>query len=78
MPNIASRVSRTASYALSNVFTPMLDEMAQSGGFADFLRLKPGIRKGTYLYKGNLTNKSLADKFGMKYSDIDLMIGMFM
>ncbi len=78
VPNIASRVSRTASYALSNVFTPMLDEMAQSGGFADFLRLKPGIRKGTYLYKGNLTNKSLADKFGMKYSDIDLMIGMFM
>lgn len=78
VPNIASRVSRTASYALSNVFTPMLDEMAQSGGFSDFLRLKPGIRKGTYLYKGNLTNKSLADKFAIKYHDIDLMIGMFM
>jgi alanine dehydrogenase len=78
VPNIASRVSRTASYALSNVFTPMLDEMAQAGGFADFLRLKPGIRKGTYLYRGSLTNKSLADKFGIKYHDMDLMIGMFM
>lgn len=78
VPNIASRVSRTASYALSNVFTPMLDEMAQSGGFADFLRLKPGIRKGTYLYRGSLTNKSLADKFGIKYQDMDLIIGLFM
>ena len=78
VPNIASRVSRTASYALSNVFSPMLDEMAQAGGFADFLRLKPGIRKGTYLYRGSLTNKSLADKFGIKYHDMDLMIGMFM
>ncbi|MBL7811269.1 MAG: alanine dehydrogenase [Bacteroidetes bacterium] len=78
VPNIASRVSRTASYALSNVFTPMLDEMAQMGGFADYLRLKPGVRKGTYLFKGCLTNKNLADKFGIKYHDIDLMAGMFL
>lgn len=78
VPNIASRVSRTASYALSNVFTPMLDEMGQLGGFGDFLRLKSGIRKGTYLFKGSLTNKNLADKFGIKYHDIDLMAGMFL
>lgn len=78
VPNIASRVSRTASYALSNVFTPMLDEMASMGGFADYLRLKAGIRKGTYLFKGSLTNKHLADKFGLKYHDIDLMAGMFL
>jgi alanine dehydrogenase len=78
IPNIASRVSRTASYALSNVFTPMLDEMANLGGFSDYLRLKPGIRKGTYLYKGSLTNRDLADKFGIRCHDIDLMAGMFL
>lgn len=78
VPNIASRVSRTASYALSNVFTPMLDEMSQIGGFGDFLRLKSGIRKGTYLFKGSLTNRNLADKFSIKYHDIDLMAGMFL
>jgi alanine dehydrogenase len=78
VPNIASRVSRTASYALSNVFTPLLDEMGQMGGFADFLRLKSGARKGTYLFKGSLTNKNLADKFGIKYHDIDLMAGMWL
>lgn len=78
VPNIASRVSRTASYTLSNVFTPMLDEMAQMGGFGDFLKMKAGVRKGTYLYRGSLTNKNLADKFGIKYHDIDLMVGLFM
>lgn len=78
VPNIASRVSRTASYALSNVFTPLLDEMSAIGGFPDFLRQKPGIRKGTYLYKGSLTNKSLSDKFGIRYHDIDLMAGLFL
>jgi alanine dehydrogenase len=77
VPNIASRVSRTASYALSNVFTPLLDEMGTMGGFADFLRLKPGVRKGTYLFKGSLTNQNLANKFGIRYHDIDLMAGMF-
>jgi alanine dehydrogenase len=78
VPNIASRVSRTASYALSNVFTPLLDEMASLGGFADYLRLKPGIRKGTYLFKGSLTNRDLADKFGIRCHDIDLMAGMYL
>lgn len=78
VPNIASRVSRTASYALSNVFTPMLEEMASMGGFSDYLRLKPGIRKGSYLYKGSLTNKELADKFGIRWHDIDLLAGLFL
>jgi alanine dehydrogenase len=78
IPNIASRVSRTASYALSNVFSPMLDEMAQMGGFAEFVKHKPGIRKGTYLYRGNLTNKNLSDKFGFKYQDIDLLAGLYL
>jgi len=78
IPNIASRVSRTASYALSNVFSPMLDEMANMGGFSEFLKNKPGIRKGTYLYRGNLTNKNLSDKFGLKYHDIDLLAGLYL
>jgi alanine dehydrogenase len=56
----------------------MLDEMAQMGGFGDFLKMKAGVRKGTYLYRGSLTNKNLADKFGIKYHDIDLMVGLFM
>jgi len=77
VPNIASRVSRTASYALSNIFTPLLIDMADTGGFNEYLRFRPGARKGTYLFKGTLTNKALADKFSIRFQDIDLMVGMF-
>jgi len=56
----------------------MLDEMANMGGFSEFLKNKPGIRKGTYLYRGNLTNKNLSDKFGLKYHDIDLLAGLYL
>jgi alanine dehydrogenase len=77
VPNIASRVSRTASYALSNIFTPLLMDMAETGGFHEYLRFRAGARKGTYLLKGLLTNKTLAEHYNMRYQDINLLIGMF-
>lgn len=74
VPNIASRVSRTASYALSNIFTPMLIEMGDEGGFNEFLWSHKGIRKGVYIYKGNLTNTHLAARFGLNAKEIDFLI----
>jgi len=78
VPNITSRVGRTASYALSNVFTPLMDTMNMNGGFSDSLRKNKGLRNGTYLFKGNLTNKALADKFNLKYHDLDLIAGIYL
>lgn len=77
VPNIPSRVSRTASYALSNIFTPMLEEIVTQGGFAEALKINKGLRRGTYMYKGSLTNKQLAQKFGLPFKDLDLMVGIF-
>ncbi len=77
VPNIPSRVSRTASYALSNLFTPLLEEIVTQGGFAEAIKINRGLRRGTYMYKGSLTNKQLALKFGLPYKDLDLMVGVF-
>lgn len=77
VPNITSRVSRTASYALSNLFTPMLEEIVVQGGFAEALKVNKGLRRGTYMYKGNLTNRQLAQKFGLPFKDLDLIVGIF-
>lgn len=77
VPNIPSRVSRTASYALSNLFTPMLEAIVTQGGFAEALKINKGLRRGTYMYKGGLTNKELAQKFGLPFKDLDLMVGLF-
>ncbi|WP_416171475.1 alanine dehydrogenase [Algoriphagus boritolerans] len=37
VPNIASRVARTASYSLSNIFTPLILQMADLGGAEEMI-----------------------------------------
>ncbi|MBI1183973.1 alanine dehydrogenase [bacterium] len=74
VPNIPSRVSRTASYALSNVFANMLLEMGKSGGFKNYVWEKEYIRESVYLYGGLLTNDFIGEKFGLQSKDINLLI----
>lgn len=74
VPNIASRVSRTASYALSNVFAPILLSIGEEGGIENMLRRDAGVRNGVYVYNGILTNKFLGETFNLPYKDIDLLM----
>jgi alanine dehydrogenase len=75
--NLPSRVARTASIALSNIFTPLLQNMADAGGIHQLLRFDQGVRKGAYLYNGILTNATLGLKFGIISKDLDLLITAF-
>jgi len=77
VPNIASRVAKTASSALSHVFSPMLLDIADDGGVEECLRKDVGIRQGIYLFKGILTNKYLGETFNLPYKDIDLLIAAY-
>ena len=74
VPNIASRVARTATTALSNIFTPILLQLAEEGGIDDMISINKWFMKSIYCYKGNLTNIMLARKFNIKYKDIELLI----
>lgn len=74
VPNVASRVSQTASLALSNIFTPMLMEMGQKGGMDNLLRMNAGVRNGAYMYNGIVTHKYIGETYGLPYKDIDLLI----
>lgn len=74
VPNIPSRVARTATIALSNIFTPMLLQISRKGGVDSMIYSKEWFMKGVYAYKGNLTNPHLARKFNMSYKDLDLLI----
>jgi len=78
VPNIPSRVARTASYALSNIFTPILIDIAESGGFKNYFWDSSIIRNGVYIYKGNLVKRHIGERFNMKFKDIDLLIGAHM
>lgn len=74
VPNIASRVSRTASYALSTIFAPILINIGEEGGVENMLRRDAGVRNGVYLYNGTLTNQVLGEMFKLPYKDISLLM----
>jgi alanine dehydrogenase len=48
--------------------------MGECGGLENAIRFDSGLKNGLYFYRGILTNKSVADWFDMKYSDINLLI----
>ena len=74
VPNIPARYSRTASVSISNIFTPYLLEIGDHGGIENAIRFDKGLKNGLYLYHGILTNKSVAEWFGLDYSDANLLI----
>ncbi len=74
VPNIASKVSRTASAAISNIITPLLIKAGNYGGIEALLHDHGGFRHGVYAYKGHLTNEYLSKRFGHKYTALDLIL----
>jgi alanine dehydrogenase len=74
VPNIASKVSRTASAAISNILTPLLIKAGTYGGIEPLLYSHAGFRHGVYTYKGHLTNEYLSRRFGHKYTALDLIL----
>lgn len=77
VPNIASRVPRTASTALSNIFGPMLLSMGEVGGFEDLIKTDLGVRHGVYLYNGTVTSPILGEAFKLPYKDLDILLAAF-
>lgn len=78
VPNISSRVARTASYALSNVLAPLILQISESGGFNRFIWDNPSVRSGIYMLNGNLTNMHIGQRINMNSKDVDLLIGGFL
>jgi alanine dehydrogenase len=77
VPNMPSRVARTASIALSNILSPILVTVGSSGGFKPFLKANLGVRNSVYLYNGILTNEFLGHRFGIPSKNIDLLMAAF-
>ncbi len=74
VPNIASRLSRTASIAISNIMTPLLLRAGSTSSIEQLFFSNPGLRQGVYTYKGSLTNAYLGQRFQIKSTDLDLLI----
>ncbi len=74
VPNIASRVARTSSTALSNIFAPYLLEIGECGGIDDMIFKNKWFMRGVYAYKGSLTSADIAKKFNLPYKDLGLLM----
>lgn len=74
VPNIPSRVSRTATRAFSNLLTPMILKMGEANSISSLIYQNPWFAKGIYAYHGCITKASLSKKFGVSYKEIDLLI----
>ena len=72
--NIASRVSRTASMAISNILTPILLRISEEGGVENTIRKHESLRKGIYAYKGSNTNEVLSRNFKIPFKDLELIM----
>lgn len=75
--NLPSRVPKTASIALSNIFRPLMQEIADAGGITPLLRFNTGLRNGVYIFNGILTNEILGQRFGLLSKDINLLLAAF-
>lgn len=74
VPNIPSKVARTASIGVSNIITTILQQAGDAGGFQHLIYEHKGLRNGIYTYKGCLTNEYLSRRFGIKYTNLDLLL----
>jgi alanine dehydrogenase len=77
VPNLSSRVARTTSMALSNIFTPLIVRMGEVGGVAGITKIDMTFRSGLYMYSGKLVNAYVAKHFNLPANDIGLYLSVF-
>lgn len=72
--SVSSRVARTASIALSNIFIPMFTAISECGGVGQCARFDRGFSSGFYMYSGKMVNSYVANHYNMPVNDIGLFL----
>ncbi len=74
VPNIPSRVPRTASTAFSNILTPYLINAGKLGGVSEMVSAYKWFRKGAYLFRGLHCDLDICEHHKLNYKDLDLLL----
>lgn len=77
VPNLSSRVARTASMTLSNIFIPLILRMGELGDVTAIASVDSSFRSGFYMYAGKLVNSYVAKYFNLPSNDIGLFLSVF-
>ncbi len=73
VPNMPSKVARTATYALSNSTLPYLKALANLGVKRALQRYR-ALARGAYTLGGFCTRKGLAEGFGVPFKPVDELL----
>jgi len=75
VPNVASKVARTASQALSNILVGIILKVGEeSQDLRKLLYKNHGLRDAVYTFRGYVTNEYLAKRFGHKFTSLSLIL----
>ncbi|MEE9372743.1 MAG: alanine dehydrogenase [Saprospiraceae bacterium] len=75
IPNVTSKVARTASQALSNILVAIILNIGEeSQDIGRLLYQKKGLRGAVYTFNGYATNAFLAKRFDQKFTSLDLIL----
>ena len=74
VPNIASRVARTASFALNNLTSSFIVQLGEDGDMKNALQKRPYWREGVYIYEGTVTHREMAEPFGIPFTELNLLL----
>ena len=78
VPNLSSRVARTTSMALSNIFTPFILQLEDmTGGSTGINKPDHALHSGFYMYSGKLVNSYVAGCFNLPSNDIGLFLSAY-
>jgi alanine dehydrogenase len=69
--NMPGAYPRTATEALSQCLFPYLLDLISDEDFINVLKKSPPLRKGTNLFKGNITIKEIAETFNYPFKPIN-------
>ncbi|ANT65313.1 MULTISPECIES: alanine dehydrogenase [Prosthecochloris] len=74
VPNIPSAVAKTATFALTNTLLPFIMKLNAHDTINEILWNSHSLRKGTYVFKGYITQKNLAELTSLPYREIDMLL----
>jgi|TARA_B110000305_G_scaffold54001_1_gene59539 alanine dehydrogenase len=74
VPNIASRVSRSASISISNILCSIINEISFEGGLENSIIKYEYLRSGVYTFNSMLTNQIISNKFSYNFKDLNLIL----
>jgi alanine dehydrogenase len=74
VPNMTANIPRTASKALTHAHIGYLEQIARSGIDGALARV-PSLAAGTVMYRGTITQPTIASLFGLEHRSIGSLLG---